>query len=353
MTLKLAFAGTGSISKIHAQAAQKLPQVALAAVVNHRPESMTAFADAFNIPRRYAAVEDLLREGGVDALVVSTPNYLHAPQTIAALHAGVHVLVEKPMAMNAEEARIMEAASRDSGALLMLAHNWRFHEEVRWMREQVQAGRLGRIIRTKGYSVHVNWGPSGWFTRKSLAGGGALSDMGIHAIDTARYLLGDPLPKSVYAQVGTHYLDGERGVDAAEIVDDTDVLLITWQDGSTSYIESGWWQPHSEGAEAAARLYGTSGYGSVFPTRLQLRDPDGRAEQIADPGYPDSHQSGSVQAMYERQMATFVDCVMQDRQPMPGGAEGRVNMQIVDAAYRSAETGQVVEITRGRQGGFV
>src|SRR3990172_7238170 len=160
MPLRLAFTGTGYISKIHAQAAKKLPE--------------------------------LLTAGGVDALVVSTPNYLHAPETIAALNAGVHVMVEKPMALNAAEAEAMVAAGQASGAVLMVAHCWRFDSEVLWLREQVRSGKLGQIIRTKGYGVHVNWGPGGWFTQKQFAGGGALADLGIHALDTARFLMGDP-----------------------------------------------------------------------------------------------------------------------------------------------------------------
>ena len=134
MAIRVAFTGTGNISKIHARAAQALPGVELAAVVNHRPESMAAFAAEFGISRLYADVAGLLKDGGVDALVVGTPNYLHAPETIAALSACVPVMVEKPMALNAAEAEAMVAASQKSGARLMVAHCWRFDPEVLWLR---------------------------------------------------------------------------------------------------------------------------------------------------------------------------------------------------------------------------
>src|SRR5215207_70038 len=101
--MKIAFAGTGYINKIHAQAANNLG-LDLAAVVNHKQDSMAEFGKQFKITRQYETVE---------AVVVSTPNYLHAPQTIPALNAGVHVMVEKPMAMNAPEAEQMcEAAEK-------------------------------------------------------------------------------------------------------------------------------------------------------------------------------------------------------------------------------------------------
>ena len=201
MTLRMAFTGAGHISRVHARAAQSIEGIELAAIVNHRPESMAEYAAQFGISRQYATVADLLADGDVDILSVNTPNYLHAPQTLAALEAGVHVMVEKPMAMNTTEAEAMQRASEQSSAKLMVAHCWRFDEEVNWLKRQIDSGRLGKILRTRGYGVHVNWGPGGWFVEAQLAGGGALADMGVHAIDAARYLLGDPQPLSVYARI--------------------------------------------------------------------------------------------------------------------------------------------------------
>ena len=113
--LRLAIIGTGYIAKTHAQAAKSLPEVELVAVVNHRPPSMRAFADQFAIPRQYTSLDDLIAAGDVDAISINSPNYLHAPQTIHALEAGLHVMVEKPMAMNAAEAQQMTARQRKIG----------------------------------------------------------------------------------------------------------------------------------------------------------------------------------------------------------------------------------------------
>ncbi len=336
MSLKIALTGTGYIAKFHAKAAQKLPDVELAAVVNHRPKSMAAFAAEFDIPRQYTTIEALLQDGGVDAISVNTPNYLHAPQTIAALEAGAHVMVEKPMAMNAAEARAMIAAGEKSGALLMVAHCWRFDEEVLWVKKQVDDGRIGEIVRTKGYSVHVHWGPGGWFTQKEFAGGGALADMGIHAIDTARFLLGDPQPVSVYARVGTYYKDFD--------VDDTGIILVNWDNGVTSYIESGWWQPHTDGPEASTQLYGTKGFAHLFPTGLALPDAEKMEVEKVDPGFPPVRDPHCSQSMYDAQMAYFAECIRAGQTPKPGGLEGWINVKIVDAAYESARTGKVIEL---------
>jgi predicted dehydrogenase len=299
--MKIAFAGTGYINKVHAQSARKLG-MELTAVVNHKPGSMGEFGKRFGISRQYETVEALLKDGGVDALVVSTPNYLHAPQTIAALKAGVHVLVEKPMAMNAREAEKMCAASEKSGAILMVAH----------------------------------WGPSGWFTQKQFAGGGALADMGIHALDTARFLLGDPTPVSVYAKIGTYYKDFD--------VDDTGIIIVEWDNGETSYIESGWWQPHADGPEAATQLYGVEGFGQLFPTRLEvIRKKEERIEVI-ESGFEFPRKEHCPQSLYDEQMRYFVECIEKKVIPVPGGAEGLVNMKVVDAAYESTHTGKIVEV---------
>ena len=334
MTLKIAFTGTGYISQIHAQAAQKIEGVQLTAVVNHRPESRQTFADQFEIPGQYDTIADLLAAGDVDAVSINTPNYLHAPEAIAALEAGVHVMVEKPMAMNAAEAAAMIAASETTGALLMVAHCWRFDEEVLWLKQRI--GRIEPVIRTKGYGVHSNWGPGGWFTEAKHAGGGALADMGIHALDTARFLLDDPQPVNVYAQIGTYY--GEFDVD------DTGVILVNWDNGVTSYIESGWWQPHMDGPEASTQLYGRHGFAELFPTHISLPNPETETVEAVDPGFQFPRAEHCPQIMYDNQLAYFINCIRQGRKPNPGGSEGLINMKIVDAAYVSASTGEVVDI---------
>ncbi len=336
MTLRMAFTGAGHISRVHARAAQSIEGIELAAIVNHRPESMAEYAAQFGISRQYATVADLLADGDVDILSVNTPNYLHAPQTLAALEAGVHVMVEKPMAMNTTEAEAMQRASEQSSAKLMVAHCWRFDEEVNWLKRQIDSGRLGKILRTRGYGVHVNWGPGGWFVEAQLAGGGALADMGVHAIDAARYLLGDPQPLSVYARIATEYTEYD--------VDDSGAIWINWEGGALSIVESGWWWPHADGPEASTQLYGTRAFGQLFPTHLEIPDREAETVETVDPGFPPVRAEHCPQEMYDRQMAHFIDCIRQDRNPSPGADEGLVNMRIIDAALESSRSGKVVHL---------
>jgi predicted dehydrogenase len=155
--------------------------------------------------------------------------------------------------------------------------------------------------------------------------------MGIHALDTARFLLGDPRPVAVYAKLGTHYKDFD--------VDDTGVLFVEWDTGATSYIESGWWQPHSDGPEAATQLYGTQGFGQLFPTRLAMP-----TDAVPDPGFAFPRAEHCPQSLYDAQLRYFIDCVTQHTTPKPGGVEGLLNMQVIEAAYEASRTGKVVPI---------
>ncbi len=308
--MKVALFGCGWVQDFHARAILAHGDE-LVAVANHREESARSFADRHGIERVTTDWRALAADPEIDAAVVSTPNALHAPQAVALLNAGTHVLVEKPMALDVTECDAMIAASVANGASLMVAHCWRFHPDVISLRDRIENGELGRVVKTRGYGVHAEWGPSGWFTDPSLAGGGALVDMGVHAIDTVRFLLGDPVPERVCAAIGTHY--GKYQVD------DDDIVLIGWSQGTNSIVEAGWWHRHKEGLEADTEVYGTDGYARIFP----------REEPSVD-------YEHCTQPMYSAQMSEFLDAIIAERQPLPSGQDGRIVIQVVDEAYRSA-----------------
>ncbi len=308
--MRVALFGCGWIQDFHARGVRACGHEVVA-VANHREESARAFAARHDIPRVTTDWEALARDPEVDAAVVATPNALHAPQSIALLEAGKHVLVEKPMATSVAECDAMIEAAAGGGASLMVAHCWRFHPDVQAMRARIVTGELGEVVKTRGYGVHAGWGPSGWFTQKALAGGGALPDMGVHAIDTVRYLLGDPAPGRVCAVVGTRY--------GTYDVDDDGILLISWSQGTNSIVESGWWHAHKEGLEAETEVYGTKGYSRIFP----------REE-------PSEDYEHCTQPMYTEQMREFLSAIEAGRQPTPSGADGRVVLDVVERAYASA-----------------
>ena len=331
--IRIAVIGAGYIADYHARGLQALANVEIAMVVDTQAEAAEKFASKYSIKETGTDAMSILDRDDIDAVVLGVPNKYHAPYALEFLKNGKDVFLEKPMAMNSEEGKeIMEVASATK-QLVMVGHMWRFDTEVNHIKKVIDSGKLGKIIKTKGYGIHENWGPSGWFTQKELAGGGALADMGVHAIDTVRYILGDPNPVTVYAQIGTHYGDYD--------VDDSGIIMINWDNGTTSIIESGWWQPHMDGPEAATRLFGTKGYASVFPTFLKYKVEEIPGEFKAPMPVKSEHCD---QVIYDGQMEHFIDCIRSRKQPSPGFTEGQVVLNIVDAAYLSSETNKVVTL---------
>ncbi|MBD3267748.1 hypothetical protein GF373_13845 [bacterium] len=324
--INLAMIGAGFIADYHAKALQNLAGVKIRVVCALDQAEAENFAARYGIPEAVSHAESLFQEEGIDAALLCTPNKFHAPFAIGFLNHGKDVFIEKPMAINADEGEQIAQAARANNRLVMVGHMWRFDEEVHYIKHGVESGQIGRIIKTKGYGIHENWGPDGWFTQKELAGGGALADMGVHAIDTVRYLLGDPQPVQVFAKIGTYYGDFD--------VDDTGILLITWDNNTHSIIESGWWHPHMDGPEAGTRLFGTKGYASLFPTKLRFKVGEIPGDFIAPMPDKEDHCS---QAMYNKQMEHFIDCIRTRETPSPGMEEGLAILKIVDAAYNSAK----------------
>ena len=331
--IRIAIIGAGYISHYHARALQKLANVKINTVAAKTVKSAKKFAEKYNIETATDSALSLTGRNDIDAVLINTPNYLHAPYAIDFLKNNKDVFLEKPMAMNTAEGNRIAAVASESGRLVMVGHMWRFDEEVKYIKSVISSGKVGKIFKTKGYGIHENWGPDGWFTQKEKAGGGALIDMGVHAIDTVRYLLGEPQPVEVYAKIGTYF--GNYNVD------DSGLIMITWDDGTTSVIESGWQHPHMDGLEAATQLFGTLGYASLFPTKLKLKAGDISAGLIP-PFVPKEEHCD--QLIYDKQMEHFIDCIKIRKKPYPGIEEGLVALKIVDAAYRSAAKGQAVTI---------
>ena len=331
--VKVALIGAGYISDYHARGLQSLPDVEIASVVGLPIEAAEEFAQKYNIKDVTTDALSLAKRDDIDAVVISTPNKFHAPYAIEFMNNGKDVFIEKPMAMNSTEGEEVMNAAQKNERIVLVGHMWRFDEEAQFVKKVVDSGKLGNVIKTKGYGIHENWGPGGWFTQKEIAGGGALADMGVHAIDTIRFILGDPKPIEVYAKIGTYFGDYD--------VDDTGIIIITWDNGATSIIESGWWHPHMDGPEASTQIFGTKGYISLFPTELKMQDENTRKEfQI-----PNVQKSEHCdQSIYTKQMEHFVECIRSRKQPNPGFSEGQTVLHIVDAAYRSSEIGEAIKL---------
>ena len=329
--LRIGILGFGFIGNLHANAVTNCPEAELAGVWTLPDKTLEAFKEKYPKVRVYGSPAEMAFDDSVEAVVVGLPNSLHYPEAVRFLEAGKHVLMEKPMAMTVDEAQKMARLADDRGLRLMVGHMWRFDREFQAVREVVTTGEIGEIVKVKSYGIHENWGPGGWFVEKQLAGGGALIDMGVHAIDSVRYLIGDPEPESVYAVIERHFGNYD--------VDDTGILVIRWKDGPATVIESGWWHPHMDGLEASTQLFGTKGYARVFPTMAKFTS--GRRPWL--PRFP-AREDHCDQHIYDGQMVEFAEAVKENRAPVPGAKEGLVVMRICEAAYESAKSGEVVRL---------
>ena len=332
-TIGVALIGSGYIAHYHARGLLELPNVELRALCSLDGEAAEQFAEEYGIGEVTDKIDGLTGRKDIQAVIISTPNKFHAPYAIEFMKNDKDVFVEKPMAVSTQQGAEMIDCARQTGRILMVGHMWRFDTEVNYIRDLVRSGKLGEIVKTKGYGIHVNWGPAGWFVDKSLAGGGALVDMGVHAIDTVRYLLGDPEPKEIYAKISTRFGDYE--------VDDTSVVMITWGTGTVSIIESGWWHPHADAPEAGTQIFGTLGYACLFPTGYKLKVGEEMEETI--PEMP-KRQEHCDQVMYTRQMKHFIKCIRTRTEPSVSMLHGQTTLQIMDAAYESARTGEVIRL---------
>lgn len=331
--IRFALVGAGFIADYHARALQKLDCVEIKAVAAIPVESAKAFAEKYGITHFTDDANSLTVRDDIEAVIIATPNKFHAPFAIDFLKNKKDVFLEKPLAMNFNEGQKVAEVAAQKGQLAMVGHMWRFDTEVKYIKDIIQSDKIGKIFKTKGYGIHENWGPGGWFSQKELAGGGALADMGVHAIDTVRFILGDPEPIEVYAKIGTYF--GQYDVD------DSGIIMVTWGNGTTSIIESGWWHPHMDGPEAGTRLFGTKGYASLFPTELKFKVNDQAGNFKVEMPVKEEHCDQSI---YDRQLEYFVDCIIKRITPSPGLKEGLAVLKIVDAAYESSESRHVVKL---------
>src|SRR5262245_37718368 len=203
-TLKVALVGVGAAAQInHLPALQRLEDVELVALCDRDPEKTSRVAQKFGVPTAYSRFEELLAHDGLDAVDITTPNYLHAPMAMAALEAGKHVLCERPLARNGAEAATMAKAAKAADRMLMCAVQHRFRPDAQLLRKFVDKGDLGEIFLAKGGWLRqkTEWDSDEWRAQRRESGGGVVLDLGFQMLDLALWVLGGAKVDSVTASV--------------------------------------------------------------------------------------------------------------------------------------------------------
>ncbi|MBK9941156.1 MAG: Gfo/Idh/MocA family oxidoreductase [Kouleothrix sp.] len=352
--LRVGVIGAG-VGEMHLAGYSKLPQVEIVALAGLEDERVRRMAAEYHVPQTYREYSDLLAVPAIDAVSICLPNALHLPVTLAALRAGKHVLVEKPLARSADEGRAMVEAARELDRILMIAFNHRYRGDVQWIKQYVESGALGRIYYAKAHWMRRAGIPrlGSWFVSKAQAGGGPLVDLGVHVLDMAMYLMGEPhataVSASAYAEFGPRGLKGwdMRSQSSAERlpyeVEDLATAFVRLEGGATLLLEASW-ATHS----TASDDFGVTLYGSEGGVELMVRDYThentvrvfhdigGVATDIA----PKIRKQGGHDTVVER----FVAAVLDGAPRIPSAEDGLRRAAIIDACYRSAAAGREVAV---------
>ncbi len=330
------------IGRLHIQSYCKCPEAEVVAICDAREDRARRVASEFGIPHLYTDYRDMLALPGLDAVSVCTPNYLHAQMTIDSFEAGKHVICEKPLAITPAEGEAMVAAGKKAGKIFMTAFNNRFRGDTQTLKKFIENGELGEIyfaktgwIRRKGIP-----GMGSWFTQKEKAGGGPLIDIGVHVLDLTLWLMGNP--KAISVTGSTYAKFGPKGegtgswgtADASGIFDVEDFAagFIRLENGATVMLEASW-ASHIKCDVIYTQLLGTKGGAELDPLRIYT-DVHGTSVDIM-PQCP--NVSG-----HEMEIRHFIDCIINGKEPISTGEHGLEIVRILDAIYKSAETGREV-----------
>ncbi len=352
VVIKVAVIGCGiGIEHLECYHALK-PQVEITVICDLVEERAKTQAARFGVETTCTDYRDVLADPNVHAVSVCVPNDLHAEISVAALAAGKHVLCEKPMTDTLAHAEEIVAAAEKSDKQFMMAMNNRFSGETQLLKALIDEGRLGEI-----YFAKTGWtrrsgipGLGGWFTTKERSGGGPLLDIGVHALDRTVYLMGNPAPVSAsgctYAKFGPRGKGGssygikpDPNTPVAFNVEDLAAGLVKFDNGATLFLEASW-ASYTETDNFYTSLLGTEG-GADIPGfgKLKVYTDMGGAPADIHPQVPNvSGRQGEINH--------FTQCIAEDKAPISTAQQGLHMLQILDALYRSAETGREVVIAR-------
>lgn len=346
--LRVGVVGLGWAGRTHAESFQALPGVTVVAIAGKEAELAAQVANTLGIPATYPDWTDMLDAGGLDAVSIATPNSLHLPIAVAAMRAGLHVLCEKPLASNAEDAATMVACAEETDRVLETVFNHRNRGDMAVLRQTVAEGHLGDIYYAKAaWMRRRNYEIRGWFANREAAGGGPLIDLGVHMLDMLLTVMGEPkvtrVTGSTYAALAPRWLQAQGRDPAAWQVEDLATGMLHTADGATMLLEASW-AVHGPYAndDMSIHLHGARGGASVRvqdyvlgPVHLYHDVAGQSAESVISPGVSTGHATVA---------RDFVEVVRGGDWSGHRGHTGLVRSQIISALYESARTGAEVRL---------
>ena len=330
--LKVGIIGGGAIAQVaHLPVLKKLRSIEVQAICDTDLPKARALADRFGIKDALDDIEDLLRYEALDAVVICSPNHLHESHILAALSAGVHILVEKPLTMSAASTQRILRAAEKRDRVVMVGMNHRYRPDVQIVRSFVQSGELGRIESVRG-SWHI-FRPSrnqlGWRQRRDQAGGGAMLDLGLSILDLGLWLGGTPAPVRVSACL-----------DAAgkeRTVEQSGSAFVVCENGMSLFVDVTW-HHLGEGERFGVGLRGSKGTAAINPLTV-WKDLHGMPVDVSPTS--SGSRENAFTASYRAEWAHF-EAAIAGEAKVASLQEHLVLHRIMDAVYKSAEDGRDV-----------
>lgn len=329
--LRVAILGLGSYGNRVAEAMQSCKKAKLTGLISGTPSKIKTWQAKYNIPDSncydYTNFDRIKDNPEIDAVYVITPNSLHHSQVIRVAKAGKHVICEKPMAVNAKEGQEMIDACKKANVKLLVGYRMHFEPKTLEIIRMRKEGELGKILFFQGLCGFRIGDPTQWRLNRQLAGGGAMMDIGIYAINGARYMVGEE-PVWVTAQeTKTDPVKFKEGVDET----------IQFQFGFPSGAVASCLSTYSMGNLDRFFLNAEKGFAELFPSTgygpIKGRTNKGELTQPHN-----THQT--------IQMEEMADIILQNKQPLVpvDGEEGLRDLKIIDGIYLAVKTGKKVPL---------
>lgn len=332
--LRVGIIGAGAITQVaHLPVLRKLKGVQVVGICDTDMAKAKALADRFQVPDAYSDIEELLDYEQLDAVAICTPNHLHEPHVAAALAKGLHVLVERPLALTAPGVQRLLKLAEKKQRHLMVGMSHRYRSDVQIVRSFIQSGELGRVESIRG-SWHV-FRPSraslGWRLKRDESGGGAMMDLGQAILDLGLWLGNNPTPLRVSASL--HGSEGARGVEQAGSA------FVIFEGGLSIFLDITWHHV-GDGERFGLGVRGSKGTAGINPLHV-FKELNGVPTDVAPTG--SISRENPFTASYRAEWAHFLAVIRGEAKPFDNQEQVTLH-RILDAIYKSAAEGKDVAL---------
>ncbi|WP_299094423.1 Gfo/Idh/MocA family oxidoreductase [uncultured Metabacillus sp.] len=343
--IKVGVIGAGSISEMHFESYKNNHDVEIYSVCDRNEQRAQEKAEKYGAKKYYKSYQDLLADSEVDAVSICTWNNSHAEISIAALRAGKHVLVEKPLCKTVEEAYAIERAVKENGGkVLQVGFVRRFGTNTQVLKNFIDSGDLGEIYYAKASCIRELGNPGGWFADKERSGGGPLIDLGVHVIDLCWYLMGKPKVKSIsgntYNKLGNRSnIKNKSFYKAADYdpdkntVEDLANAIIRFENGASLMVDVSF-TLHAKEDSIAVSVFGDKGGAEIEPNLQIVTEKHNTiincTPQIDSLSF-DFHKG------LQNEIDHFVSCIKKETETISPVQDGMEMMKILAGIYESSE----------------